>query len=82
MYCLNCHDIIHRDLKPQNLLLTNDLQIKLCDFGLSRKGDEEMLKTICGTKEFMAPEIFDIKPYSYPVDVFSYGTRTGHRDFT
>lgn len=50
----------HRDLKPENLLLTEDFNLVITDFGLSAvldDGSEEWLSTYCGTRGYMAPEI-------------------------
>jgi 5'-AMP-activated protein kinase catalytic alpha subunit len=50
--------IVHRDLKPENLLLDNNNQIKIVDFGLSnfyKHGDK--LKTACGSPCYAAPEM-------------------------
>ncbi len=56
---LHSQKIMHRDLKPENLLLDTKLNIKLCDFGWSVEYDENLeRKTLCGTYEYMAPEIY------------------------
>ena len=47
--------IIHRDIKPENLLLDEDYNLKLCDFGWATTNFTEI--DICGTFEYMAPEI-------------------------
>ena len=59
-----CHDndVVHRDLKPENLLLTSpndDADLKIADFGfaVSDNGSQNMLKTQCGTPNYIAPEI-------------------------
>ncbi|RXN18206.1 serine threonine- kinase H1-like protein [Labeo rohita] len=62
--------ITHRDLKPENLLYYHpgaDSKIMITDFGLAstrKKGDECLMKTTCGTPEYIAPEILVRKPYT------------------
>lgn len=46
--------ICHRDIKPENLLLDENYQLKIADFGLSASC-VSLLKQTCGTKEFAAP---------------------------
>ena len=60
--------IIHRDIKSPNLLLTIDLRIKLCDFGLVTTRI-----TTAGTPSYMAPELLKNKPFSKEVDVYAFG---------
>ncbi|KAF9126078.1 Cell cycle serine/threonine-protein kinase cdc5/MSD2 [Mortierella sp. 14UC] len=77
--CAYLHDekIIHRDLKLGNIFLTKDLQVRIGDFGLAavllNEGDRK--KTICGTPNYIAPEIlFDTdNGHSFEVDVWSVG---------
>lgn len=53
---------MHRDLKPENILVDGEKNIKLCDFGWSAIYKEnEIRETVCGTCEYMAPEIFQKK---------------------
>ena len=62
------------DLKPQNLLMfQNGKQIKICDFGTSRKCIEESMTRNQGSMLYMAPEMRCSKHYNSKVDVFSYG---------
>jgi serine/threonine protein kinase len=68
--------IIHRDLKLGNLLLGNNLEIKVGDFGLSAKLKfaGERRKSTCGTPNYMAPEqITDLKGHSFEADVWAFG---------
>ncbi len=69
--------IIHRDLKLGNLFLDKHLSLKIGDYGLaaSLKHDGERKKTICGTPNYIAPEIlFDTQNgHSFEVDIWSLG---------
>ena len=68
------HGIIHRDLKPENILLDKRFNAKLCDFGWStQKSAANPRTTFCGTYEYMAPEIFESRPYDHTVDTWSLG---------
>lgn len=71
------HDnrIIHRDLKLGNLFLNDDLHVKIGDFGLATRieYDGERKKTLCGTPNYIAPEILNKKGHSYEVDIWSIG---------
>ncbi|KDP22782.1 hypothetical protein JCGZ_00369 [Jatropha curcas] len=75
-----CHDrgVFHRDLKPENLLLDENWDLKISDFGLSALRDQippdGLLHTLCGTPAYVAPEILGKKGYDgAKVDVWSCG---------
>jgi len=73
---LHSHRIIHRDLKLGNLFLNDKMEIKLGDFGLATKldFDGEKKRTICGTPNYIAPEVLEGKSgHSYEVDIWSLG---------
>jgi len=62
-----CHEnnITHRDIKPENLLLDSRFQLKVADFGLAAMRDsaDDLLKTECGTRSYMAPEVLARRKY-------------------
>lgn len=62
---------MYRDLKLENILINEDGHIKLCDFGLTCTIQNS--KIICGTPEYIAPEILKNKGYSKEVDIWSLG---------
>lgn len=73
---LHKNRVIHRDLKLGNLFLSQNMEIKLGDFGLATKVDfeGERKRTICGTPNYIAPEILEGKSgHSYEVDIWSFG---------
>ena len=68
--------IIHRDLKLANLFLSEKMELKLGDFGLATtlNFDGERKRSLCGTPNYIAPEILDGKTgHSYEVDIWSIG---------
>lgn len=73
-YIHNC-GVIHRDLKPENIMLSEDMIIKLGDFGLSCYYSEGVkLKTTCGSPMYSSPEMLRGKKYDpIPVDIWGLG---------
>mmetsp|Transcript_91573 Transcript_91573/g.258609 ORF Transcript_91573/g.258609 Transcript_91573/m.258609 type:complete len:327 (+) Transcript_91573:43-1023(+) len=69
-----CHskNIIYRDLKPENILLMSDGYLKLTDFGFA-KIIEHRTYTLCGTPEYIAPEVLLNKGHGKPVDWWTLG---------
>lgn len=65
--------IIYRDLKPENCLLDMDGHVVLTDFGLSKVSVDEKTNTVCGTVEYMAPEVLMEMHYDQTVDWWSLG---------
>eukprot|EP01061_Rhynchopus_euleeides_P001970 TRINITY_DN11499_c0_g1_i1.p1 TRINITY_DN11499_c0_g1~~TRINITY_DN11499_c0_g1_i1.p1 ORF type:complete len:674 (+),score=167.35 TRINITY_DN11499_c0_g1_i1:129-2150(+) len=82
-----CHSkgVVHRDLKAENLLLSRDNTLKICDFGLSRYAGEDafgdhpiMFTSIAGSLDYQAPEIVrNQKYFGRPADIWSCGVILG-----
>ncbi|XP_033023208.1 serine/threonine-protein kinase PLK1 [Lacerta agilis] len=72
---LHSNRVIHRDLKLGNLFLNDEMEVKIGDFGLATKVeyDGERKKTLCGTPNYIAPEVLGKKGHSFEVDVWSLG---------
>lgn len=73
---IHSRNVIHRDLKIGNLFISEKMEIKLGDFGLASKLDYEgqKKKTICGTPNYIAPEVLDSKcGHGLEVDIWALG---------
>lgn len=70
---LHSLQIIHRDIKPENILLNRNGYIKLIDFGFAKLLTNRISWTMCGTPEYLAPEIILQKGYSFSADWWSFG---------
>ncbi|MBI5778521.1 MAG: serine/threonine protein kinase [Planctomycetes bacterium] len=63
----------HRDIKPENIFLKGN-QVKIGDYGLVKSQRYvTQLTTIAGTRDYMAPEVLDGKPYDHRCDIYSTG---------
>merc|ERR1711871_619318 len=80
---LHENNLCHRDIKMENCVVTKDGVVKLIDFGLGARTDELMCSTICGSPEYMAPELVaaigtdglakKIRYSGKPVDIWALG---------
>lgn len=69
---LHSRDVAYRDLKPENLLITRTGYLKIADFGFAKKIKDRTF-TLCGTPEYLAPEIIQSKGHGCPADWWALG---------
>lgn len=65
--------VAYRDLKPENLLLDEEGHIKLVDFGFAKRLGSTETYTLCGTPEYLAPEVIHNKGHTTAVDWWALG---------
>ena len=71
-YCHTKH-VIHRDIKPENLLLDMRGDLKIADFGWSVHAPNTRRTTLCGTLDYLPPEMVEGRAHDQMVDVWSLG---------
>ena len=71
---------MHRDIKTDNILCASDGRVKIADLGFSDVIDIDgrSYEMQVGTTSFLPPEILNLKPYDYKVDVWSFGCFAYH----
>jgi len=72
MYC-HARKVIHRDIKPENLLLGFHGEIKIADFGWSVHAPSSRRTTMCGTLDYLAPEMVEGRSHDERVDLWTLG---------
>lgn len=72
LHYLHSKHVIHRDIKPENLLNSGGV-IKISDFGWSIHAPNHKRKTMCGTLDYLSPEMITNEPHDYRVDIWSLG---------
>ncbi|XP_015607480.1 serine/threonine-protein kinase PLK1 isoform X2 [Cephus cinctus] len=71
---IHSQKVVHRDLKPGNMFLSEHMIVKIGDFGLATRPDGQRRRvTICGTPNYIAPEVLYKQAYSYEADVWALG---------
>ncbi|KIY74289.1 kinase-like protein [Cylindrobasidium torrendii FP15055 ss-10] len=73
---LHSKHVIHRDIKPENLLLGLDGELKIADFGWSVHAPGNRRKTMCGTLDYLPPEMVEGKDHTERVDHWALGVLT------
>ncbi len=75
VYPLYAKNILYRDLKPENVLVAGDGYAKIADFGLSKENivGHDDAKSVCGTAEYLAPEIIQRAGHGKAADWWSFG---------
>ncbi|MCH9672908.1 MAG: serine/threonine protein kinase, partial [Gammaproteobacteria bacterium] len=81
--------VVHRDIKPANIMLTEERQLKICDFGIAQQflGDITQVSGLLGSPAYMSPEQIEDRPLTGQTDLYSLGVMmfallTGARPFT
>lgn len=72
---MHSKNVIHRDIKSHNLLITDEMQVKLADFGLAQVMDESstISQNLIGTPWYFSPELCKGEPFSFKSDIWALG---------
>ncbi|KAJ2522998.1 hypothetical protein H4217_000403 [Coemansia sp. RSA 1939] len=72
---LHSSGVLHRDLKLANILLSQNMTVKVGDFGLATRIDDDSMEptTMCGTPSYISPEIMARQPYGFESDIWALG---------
>ena len=76
---LHANGVVYRDLKPENILIDAEGHIKLADFGLAKEGVTDAAEgahSLCGTPEYLSPEVLDRQGHGTAVDWWNLGMVT------
>jgi len=70
-----CHskNVLHRDIKPENILVGSDGEIKIGDFGWSVHAPSSKRETVCGTLDYLPPEMVEGRAHDKTADIWSVG---------
>jgi DNA-binding response OmpR family regulator len=87
--CVHAYGVLHRDIKPENILITEDMKVKITDFGICHIPESSltMVDEILGSPAYMAPESFDAsqkvdaRSDIFSMGIISYEMFTGNRPF-
>lgn len=71
-YCHSKH-VIHRDIKPENILMGTNGEIKIADFGWSVHAPSDRRTTLCGTLDYLPPEMVEQSTHDHTVDLWALG---------
>lgn len=66
-------NVIHRDLKPENILCFTNNVFKISDFGWSVHTPSNRRKTLCGTLDYLCPEMVNNRAHNHKVDLWTIG---------
>ncbi|ORY46367.1 Pkinase-domain-containing protein, partial [Rhizoclosmatium globosum] len=70
---LHSADVVYRDLKPENLLIDTNGHIRVTDFGFAKHLNGNLTHTLCGTPDYLAPEVIQSRGYGKAVDWWALG---------